>query len=166
MPSSSLLPSVIGNVVAARQRLSSVRQRVGLEPSDKAMSAATPAQGAPAAAPDQGFDPMGHELHPDAQSGMLQKVQGFIDQYGQQQQDMIDQSGQDGGQGQVIEDQATLRALAPMADFFKENGRLPSPDELKSMAASNQLSQTLGRKPSDTEVSLWMEKPPRLNGGR
>lgn len=63
---------------------------------------------------------------------------------------------------QVIKEPKILRALEPLSTFFKENGRLPTADELQHLAAARELQKTLGRKPTETEVNLYRAKPNSL----
>lgn len=180
MPS-SLLPSVIGNVVANRQRLSQIRQRVGLEPSPQSLRelAPSPPQG-PAQRPGAAQQAMtqepdfdGFQIPADKQTAMLQQAGQFIEQFGAKQQEMIDREKQPrglqkaGGGAQMpaptqrITDQRIVRGLAPMAEFFRANGRLPSPDELRQLSITRMLTQQLGRAPTPTEIQLYLTKPPK-----
>lgn len=52
-------------------------------------------------------------------------------------------------------------ALAPLTDFFRQNGRIPNPEELKDMAAKRSLTDSLGRAPTDQEVMLYRATPPK-----
>ena len=182
MPTNSLLPSVIGNVVAARQRLSAVRQRIGLEPQGTQMrelapspptgpanrpGAAATAVRAPLAQAEPDLE--NFQFPPELEQAMLAKARSFIEQNGAQQQSLIDQeranaprptapASQPGRQ--AVNDPNVTRALAPLAVFFKENGRLPTPAELQTMATSRVLEERLGRKPTAIEAELFAEKPP------
>ena len=172
--------SVIGNVTATRQRLSGIRQRIGLEPSPQTMRqlAPSPANG-PADAPGaamqavaQGIPAQQPQAAPgqagggdDRRGAMLQKVQQFLDQVGPQQQQMIDQERQAANPQQAIPANSVhAKALAPMADFFRQNGRLPNIEELRALSATRMLAEQIGRKPSDTELQLFMSKPPKFGG--
>lgn len=179
MPGSPL-SSYLGNITSQRQKLSAVRQRLGLEPSSPTLRelAPSPPNGpsfkridagtdATEQLPQEMFDPNNHQI-PDAQR---QQMLAMIDQHlaSQQQQQQPEQPapGQpmppgapQQGMTQVT-DQRTLDALAPLADFFKENGRMPNPEELKNAAAANQLKQTLGRQPTNTETALYRAPPPK-----
>lgn len=173
----AMLNSVIGNVVATRQRLSAIRQRVGLESQGTQMRELAPsppggpanrpgaAQRAVAAEPD--FD--NFQISPDKQGAMLQQAQEFIDQYGEAQQGLIDKQRQSARPSQPsqpttqrVSDQKLTRGLAPMAEFFRTNGRLPTPEELRSLTAAKILAEQLGRTPTDTEVELFLAKPPKV----
>lgn len=134
----------------------------------------------PAPMPPQGDPNQPVQIPPEQRQEMLAKIQGFIDQHAPQQQALIDQQrtdpqnvGQNPQQApagespqeppsQVIKDPKILRQLAPLTEFFNQNGRLPSPDELQHLAASRELHTTLGRKPTDTEVNLYRTKPNSL----
>ena len=176
----NLLNSVIGNIVANRQRLSSIRQRIGLEPQGTQMRelAPSPRQGASLtkqSAEATAVQAALPQITPDRRGSMLQQVASFVDQYGEQQQQLIDQrkprpaapasrevvaAGQE--QGQIVRDQKTVRALAPLADFFRAHGRLPTVEELRTVTASRMLGQQLGRQPTDIETRLWLEKAPKV----
>lgn len=187
MPNSPL-PSPIANMTRARQQMSAIRQQLSLEPSAASMRSVAPvgqpqapayAPGAaqqvmtaPAAMPqDDPNQPI--QIPPEQRQELLDEIQGFIDQVAPQQQALIDQqrtdpqnvaptgeSSQD-PPSQVIRDPKILRQLAPLTEFFNQNGRLPSLDELKSLAASRELHNTLGRDPTDTEVNLYRARPPK-----
>ena len=96
---------------------------------------------------------------------MLQQVSQFIDQVGPEQQNMIDQSRQQqqaARQQKIPANSPEAQALAPLAKFFKSNGRLPTPDELRQVSAMDALRQQLGREPTQTELQLWVSKPPKF----
>ena len=172
--------------MAARQRLSAVRQRIGLEPQGTTMRQLAPSPptgpaNKPGAAlqamqppapinvqttqPAQVAAPVGQPIsqHP-AYNDMLQQTQAFLQQIGPGQQSLIDgaRAAQQQSQATVIPaDSPVAKALGPMAQFFKQNGRLPSPDELRNLSVSTQLEQQLGRSPTKTELELYLMKPPR-----
>jgi hypothetical protein len=107
MPTNSLLPSVLGNVTAARDRVSAVRQRLGLEMGSQQMRPVHPSPEAPADKPgaaiktaastpkppkaekpsdrlpptpeDDDWDWENAPLAPDKEVRMLAKLQDFID---------------------------------------------------------------------------------------
>ena len=182
MPQNALLPSVIGNVIAARQRLSAVRQRVGLEARPQSQGtqvrelAPSPPTG-PANKPGAALTAMQNEpaldnfqLPPEIEQAMLQKAKAFIDQHGENQQALMDKENANAPQPtapasqpnrQSINDPNVTRGLAPLAKFFNENGRLPTPTELKVMTTNQMFHARFGRKPTETEAQLWLEKPPK-----
>lgn len=170
----SLMPSYLSNVVANRDRLSAIRQRIGLEPSANQMrelapsppngpkQVTSPATAAVQATPN--FDNL--QIAPDKRQLMLTQAAEFLNQFKQQPPASAAAPVQapppaNGRQTQIVRDQSTARAMAPLAAFFKERGRLPNPNELRAMAAARQLEVQLGRKPSDTEVQLFLTKPPK-----
>lgn len=188
----NLLPSVIGNVVNQRAKLSSIRQRIGLEsgapksqgtqmrqlapsppggPANKpgaAQQAVSQATAADASPSGDNFDPESVKLPPEMEAQLRQKATEFLDQVGPDQQAQIDRerasqapAAPQEGTAVVVDDERTKAALGPMADFFKKNGRLPTPEELGSLGARRELISDLGREPSETEVRLYMSKPPR-----
>lgn len=61
----------------------------------------------------------------------------------------------------LVGDPRAQAALAPLTEFFKTNGRLPDPEELKNMAAQRELTTVLGREPTKEEVMLFRAKPPK-----
>ena len=195
MPQNALLPSVIGNVIAARQRLSAVRQRVGLEarpqsqgtqvrelapspptgPANRPGAALTAMQNQPNLQNRPGTaqgepDLDNFQLPPEIEQAMLQKAKAFIDQHGENQQALMDKENANAPQPtapasqpnrQSINDPNVTRGLAPLAKFFNENGRLPTPTELKVMTTNQMFHARFGRKPTETEAQLWLEKPPK-----
>lgn len=162
MPGNSALPSVLGNIVTQRQKLSAVRQRLSLEPTNATGSlsaiAPSPPNGpdmsnkgaamrageAPSIDPNL-FDPANNPIqnHPKYQQ-MAQSVQDFIDnnQNGiddraeplqAQPAQPTDPAGGGVASGTVVNDPRMLAALTPLTNFFRQNGRLPSIDELRDM---------------------------------
>lgn len=162
----NLLPSYLGNVTAQRDRLSAIRQRLSLEPSEGAMRGIQPSGSPPApadkpgAAIKAGQAPINFDIPQDAQARHLDRIQKFIDanhngvddrQEGQQTQ----------GTPPVAGNSSVSAALNPLSQFFRSNGRAPNVDELHHFIASKQLEQSLGRAPSDTEVMLYRSRPPK-----
>lgn len=188
MPQNSLLPSVLGNVAAQRQRLSAARQMLGLEsaPGRDGMRPIAPINpegpanvpGAAKQAVQQQPDYSNFTLPPEQETAMLQQISDHLHKRdaaaAQPQQAQApapapapQQAPQQAPQApapapQSAQDQQALQgALGPFAQFFKENGRMPNVEDLKSMMAARQLEEQLGRKPTDTEIQLYRSKPPK-----
>ena len=188
MAANTSMPSYVANVTATRQRLSGIRQRLGLEPQGTGMRqlAPSPANGpankpgaavqaasatmtpapaqapAPQGQPEGGGTPQSSIRQSPQYQDMLAQVSQFIEQVGPQQQNMIDGMRQQEIQKTTIKaGSPEAQALAPLAKFFKENGRLPNPDELRQATAMDTLRTQLGREPTQTELQLWQAKPPK-----
>lgn len=185
MATSSLLPSFIGNIAATRQRLANTRQQLRLEPNPQTAGklqqlapspptgpamdnpgtgqtavATQPQMQQPAPqAPAAEFNLDSYQVPDEKRQMMLAKAQEFIDRIGPQQQQMIEQERAKSPGTQIVRDPKIINALSPLADFFKKNGRLPNPEELRAVAATRVLTQELGREPNDTEVRLYLAKP-------
>lgn len=188
MPANTLLPSVIGNIQATRDKISATRQRIGLEPSagvlralapsppegadmDKpsivadAFKLSTPSQTTPAPTNEPNYD--NYQMHPDKRSALLSQASEFMDQYGGQQQSNIhDPRPEMGGPGGVpdntsdyINDPKLTEALQPLATFYHTNGRLPTPAELHDIKVTRLLADELGREPTATEKRIYLMKP-------
>ena len=192
MPANTLLPSVVGNIQATRDKLSAVRQRIGLEPSGPMLKALapsppngpamdapnpvaeafnikpqTPAQTTPV--PTQGQEPDydNYQMNPDKRSQLAARAAEFMDMYGARQQSNIaDPRPEMGGPGGIpdqphefISDPKLTQALAPMATFYNENGRLPTPAELHELKVDQLLTEELGRKPTATERRIYLMRP-------
>lgn len=170
----NLLPSYLGNVVATRDRLSAIRQRIGLEPSATQMRELAPSpRNGPAnttsaqTAAVQEPDWSNIQIAPEKQQVMLTQAADFLQQFQPPQREQAappvsQPQPRSGRPSQTLNDQATVRAMAPLAEFFKVNGRLPNPNELRSIAAARMLEKQLGRKPTETEIQLFLSKPPKV----
>lgn len=143
----------------------------------QAVQGATNIQAAP------GQDVANIQLPPEIEQRMLQKIGTFINTYGAQQQGLADreraavsappatspapaaapapagppppQQGAPAPEANAL----AARAVAPIVDFFRANGRLPSMEELRSVSASRLLQQQLGRPPTPDEVRLYLMQP-------
>lgn len=180
-PSSS---SAIANLVSARRKVSATRQAVGLEIDPKVQQAANanlqPVAPSPANGPAYKVGPQQAAVagqavpqdpstasafvpHPDMipqdkHDSMLAMVMQHFN--GQSPTPAAPPAGP-AGKTQRVADPAITAGLAPLADFFQENGRLPSADELKNIQAAAQLKMQLGRAPNALETQLYMAKPPK-----
>ena len=167
MPSSPI-GSTLGNMVATRQRLSAIRQRLNLEsPSGGKMRELAPspangpapvrghAQRAVQEEPDIDFD--NYPIPPEKESAMMERIQGWIDENNNGIDDRTE--GGQSPKSQVISDERVTRALSPLASFFQQNGRMPSPEDLQQVAARRTVRERLGRDPTDDEVNLYMTPP-------
>ena len=164
MPGNNALPSYLGNVVAARQKLSAVRQRLSLEPSMQAghlqaiapsppegadmdkKGAAISAVSAPQEIDPTMFDPTANPITKNPKyEQMASAVQTFLDENNNGIDDRAeplaaapqppnDPAGAGAATGSLVNDPRMISALQPMTNFFKQNGRLPSIDELREMA--------------------------------
>ena len=165
--------STLGNLVAQRQKLSGIRQRLGLEsgPGSAGMRelAPSPASGpapvrghAMAATQDQPdmswLD--NHQLDPEKENKMLDNIQGWIDANNNGIDDRTEGSSPE-QQGAKVDDPRAMAALSPLADFYRENGRLPNMEELQHRGATNQVKAQLGRDPTPDEVNLYRQQPPK-----
>ena len=193
MPSNATLGSYLGTLVEKRNKLSAIRQRLNMEqgpglPGGAAVRELAPSPpGGPAAAPNPAqaagaFDPTTMDIPPEKKQVMLAKIQEFIDQHGEQQQQLIDQSKQGAPQGAAPPqgDVATAQALAqptartgakpakgdivqlglrPLTEFYQATGRLPTPEEYRVLKAAALLRQQMGREPSQDEIRLYLSKP-------
>ncbi len=101
---------------------------------------------------------------PEAQSQMLNMVTNFINQHGPQQQALIDQ--QRSQQQPQTQEVGGGGRLSPIADFYKQMGRLPTPQELLMMGAQNHLTNTKGRPPTQEELTNFVSQGPQQGGGQ
>lgn len=173
--------SVIGNAVAQRKKLAVIRQSTGLEPNANLKQVApSPANGPankPGAAqqamqPQQGLDPATYQHPPEQTAAMLAMIQQHLAKQAPQQQQGAPVDPNQADPSNVANAGATPQnpqagqvppsaqaALAPIADFYKQNGRLPTAQELKDQAATNLLQQQLGRPPTPTELAVYQQQP-------
>lgn len=171
MPGNTLLPSVLGNVVATRQRLSQARQRLGLEPSSPNLRELAPsppngpsfkrtAAATDAAQREPDFD--NFQLAPEKRTSMEARAQQWLDENNNGIPDELEADSTPAeSTPQVVRDPALSQALTPLATFFKKNGRLPSVSELQQIRVDSDLEGQLGRTPTETERQLYLMKPPR-----
>lgn len=175
--------SVIGNAVAQRKKLQVIRQATGLEPNANLKQVAPSPSAGPANNPgaaqqvvsqEPEFDPTTHVLAPDKQSKMLEHIQGWIDENHNGVDDRQEGAAM---QGNASAPPANMdnehvppgaqAALAPIAEFYKQNGRMPTSEELRNQATANLLQAQLGRPPTPTEIQIYQQKPEKgLAGGR
>lgn len=158
MPGNNALPSVLGNIVMQRQKLSAVRQRLMLEPSATSTGRMQPIAPSPPEGPamdNKGaavtagaqpdidpsmFDPAKNPItaHPQYDQ-MAQTVQqhfaanGLDDAQWPIQPMANDPAGAGAGTGSIVNDPQMLAALTPLTNFHRQNGRLPTLDELNQM---------------------------------
>ena len=177
-------PSPLANIVAARDRMSKVRQRIGLETTARGgpnsamrsimpLSPRSPKQDVMSAQEAAVLNVA--QLPSDRESAMLSRVGQFISEHGAQQQALLDQeraapaartasptSPPSPPQG-AAPAPATQRlqgiAMRPIAAFFRRMGRLPTPEELQQESVRSRLAETLGREPTPTETQLYLSKP-------
>lgn len=174
MPSNSLLPSYLGNITAQRQRLSAARQQLGLESKPgTGMKNVHPTPEAPAnkagaaqQAVQAEFDYDSFIIPPEKEAAMLEKIQGWIDRNNNGVDDRQEAAQTSATPKQptgttTAKDPRVAGALGPLASFFKQNSRLPDVDELRTMMASRELKEQLGREPTETEALLYRAKPPK-----
>lgn len=169
MPGNSLLPSVLGNAISTRQRLSAVRQRLGLEPSSPNLRelAPSPPNGPSFKRAGAGADSMqtepdfsGFQLPDDQREAMHQMVRQHRTADGQAVVSDAEMQ-QAPSPVHVSQDPKLAQAFKPMADFFQANGRIPNMEELAQIRAKGQLEQDLGREATPSEVSIYRAKPPK-----
>lgn len=158
-------------MVGARRRLSAARQALGLETS--------PAQRAAAAKPAKEqpwvdeFNYDAHQLDPVKDAAMVQSASDY--HYAQDAMQAPAESPQMSGQAPAPPANTPAApassaavpkpnpsmdaAMAPIASYFKENGRMPNTTELQTHMMKSQARAQLGREPTPEELSLFVAKP-------
>lgn len=180
--------SYLGNLAMTRNKMSAVRQRLGLEttsgagmrelapsPVNGPANVRSHAQRAMQEQPD--FDYDNYQIPPEKEAKMLSQIQGWIDENNNGVDDRKEaaQAAAPGAPAPapmappVPAAPATASAaapparvaaaLTPIAEFYKANGRMPTPEELQRQAAKREVSVTLGREPTDDEILLYMTAP-------
>lgn len=148
MPGSGI-NSAIGNMVAQRAKLSKIRQSVGLEQSAQQRKAtATTQQQAPFV---DTFDYANHQLDP----AKLDKMHQMASDYHYAQ----DAAASGTPQVTAKPNSSLDKAMAPIASYFKENGRMPNSEELKTHMVKSEAKAQLGRDATPQELELFVAKP-------
>lgn len=164
--------SYIANATAQRDKLSKIRQRLGFESTPQSSMRPihpSPPEGADMdktsamqQAVEEDIDYDNFQLPPEKEYEMLGRIQDWIDNNNNGIDDRVEAAqGANVSPSQHVTDERTAGALAPLGAFFKERGRLPTPEELKDMQASQEIAQQLGRKPTPDEIKLFRAKPPK-----
>lgn len=130
------------------------------------------------------FDPDKYQIPPEKEQLMLSQIQAWIDENHNGIDDRQESGGAASSANPAVqpipaappEQQATPAAapaqaptlnndprvngaLSPVADFFKANGRMPTYEELQRQGAKREVTQVLGREPTDEEINLYMMAP-------
>lgn len=162
MPSNNSGSSAIANMISQRAKLSAVRQRMGLETSPaEARARAKPAKEEPFV---DTFDYEGHQLDPAKLEKMHQMASDHLYSLESNPPEMApaDNAPSPSAPAATTKPSPSVdAAMAPIASFFKENGRMPNSEELSTHMMKSQAKQQLGREPTAEELSLYVAKPAR-----
>jgi len=106
------------------------------------------------------------QFKPEKEMTMLSQIQKFIDTNNngiddRQEGGAVAVPPTDGVPPTPEQDPRIAAALGPVKEFYTQNGRLPTPEELSLVAANRQLKAQLGRDPTESELMLYRVAPPR-----
>lgn len=171
-------PSPLANNVAARARISKVRQMINLEPRPGQMTpqaGVQPIQPQPGPAPKAVVSPqaqavMGPQMvtpPPQTLDGLHVPAQGSGEPFQYQMPEGHEDIMQQMAAQQLVQQSPTptpeeqpptpAESENPIAAFYQATKRLPTPQELAVIGAHRVLSQKLGRPPTATEVQQYFQ---------